>query len=321
MSHGVRRPEPPSIEGPSRIRRISEGLLPHTRAGDAATVSYHYDQSNEFYSLFLGPSMTYTCALFATPDGSLEDAQHAKLNLVLDKLGLKAGDRLLDIGCGWGSMEIMAAKRGIHVIGVTLSDEQVSWGREWIAREGLEDRAEIRLMDYRDVPEGGFDGICSLGMMEHVGVKHYPSYFREILDKLKPNGKLLNHQITRTNSSDGKSAGAFIDRYIFPDGQLASPGEIETTIQDTGFEVIHEENLRQHYALTLHHWNENLVSHWDEAVRMVGEPKARLWGLYMAGSALNFELDNIQIHQFLCIKPDENGTDHYPLRPWWLNDR
>lgn len=321
MSHGVRRPEPPSIEGPSRIRRISEGLLPHTRAGDAATVSYHYDQSNEFYSLFLGPSMTYTCALFATPDGSLEDAQHAKLNLVLDKLGLKAGDRLLDIGCGWGSMEIMAAKRGIHVIGVTLSDEQVSWGREWIAREGLEDRAEIRLMDYRDVPEGGFDGICSLGMMEHVGVKHYPSYFREILDKLKPNGKLLNHQITRTNSSDGKSAGAFIDRYIFPDGQLASPGEIETTIQDTGFEVIHEENLRQHYALTLHHWNENLVSHWDEAVRMVGEPKARLWGLYMAGSALNFELDNIQIHQFLCIKPDDNGTDHYPLRPWWLNDR
>lgn len=317
-SHGIRHPEPPSIEGPSRAKRIREGLLPHTKAGDAATVSYHYDQSNEFYAMFLGPSMTYTCAVFDTPETSLEDAQQAKLDLVLDKLALKPGDRLLDIGCGWGSMEIAAAKRGIHVLGVTLSEPQVEWGQEWIKREGLEDLAEIRLMDYRDVPEGDFDGICSLGMMEHVGVKHYPMYFQEIFDKLKPNGMLLNHQITRTNSYAGKSAGEFIDRYIFPDGQLASPGEIETKIHDTGFEVIHEENLRQHYALTLHHWNRNLVDHWDEAVAMVGEPKARLWGLYMAGCALNFERNNIQIHQYLCIKPDpDGGTDSYPLRPWW----
>ncbi len=316
-SHGIRVPKPPSIEGPSRLRRISEGLLPHTKAGDAATVSYHYDQSNEFYAMFLGPSMTYTCALFDSPDESLEDAQWGKLNLVLDKLGLKAGDRLLDIGCGWGSMEILAAKRGIHVLGVTLAEEQVSWGQDWIRREGLDDLAEIRLMDYRDVPESGFDGICSLGMMEHVGIRHYPKYFREIFAKLKPGGMLLNHQITRTNSYVGKSAGPFIDRYIFPDGQLASPGEIETRIQNTGFEVIHEENLRQHYALTLHHWNANLQSHWDEAVRLVGEPKARLWGLYMAGSALNFELNTIQIHQYLCIRPNGRGTDSYPLRPWW----
>ena len=316
-SHGIRHPEPPSIEGPGRLRRLTEGLVPHSKAGDAATVSYHYDQSNDFYRLFLGPSMTYTCAVFDTPDDTLEEAQKRKLDLVLDKLDLKAGDRLLDIGCGWGSMEIEAARRGIHVLGVTLADEQVTWGQEWIRREGLEDLAEIRLMDYRDVPEGDFDGICSLGMMEHVGVKHYPAYFQEIYDKLKPEGMLLNHQITRTNSYVGRSAGPFIDRYIFPDGELASPGEIETKIQNTGFEVIHEENLRQHYALTLHHWNANLAAHWQEAVDMVGEPKARLWGLYMAGSALNFELNTIQIHQYLCIKPPEGHGASYPLRPWW----
>ncbi|MCI1219997.1 MAG: class I SAM-dependent methyltransferase [Bifidobacterium sp.] len=316
--HGVRRPAAPAIEGPSRLRRITEGLLPHTKAGDAATVSYHYDQSNEFYRLFLGPSMTYTCAVFNTPDDTLEQAEERKLNLVLDKLGVKAGDRMLDIGCGWGSMEIMAARRGIHVLGVTLAQEQVEWAQDWIKREDLEDLAEVRLMDYRDVPETDFDAICSLGMMEHVGFRHYPSYFKEILDKLKPNGILLNHQITRTKSTDGKTAGQFIDRYIFPDGELASPGEIETAIQDTGFEIINQENLRQHYALTLHRWNNNLQEHWHEAVAMVGEPKARLWGLYIAGSALNFELNNIQIHQFLCVKPDTAGTDTYPLRPWWM---
>ena len=317
-SHGIRHPEPPSIEGPGKLRRLTEGLVPHSKAGDAATVSYHYDQSNDFYRLFLGPSMTYTCAVFDTPNDTLEEAQKRKLDLVLDKLNLKPGDRLLDIGCGWGSMEIEAAKRGIHVLGVTLADEQVTWGQEWIKREGLEDLAEIRLMDYRDVPEGDFDGICSLGMMEHVGVKHYPAYFQAIYAKLKPEGVLLNHQITRTNSYVGKTAGPFIDRYIFPDGELASPGEIETKIQNTGFEVIHEENLRQHYAMTLHHWNANLQEHWDEAVSMVGEPKARLWGLYMAGSALNFELNTIQIHQYLCIKPPEGHGATYPLRPWWV---
>ena len=317
--HGIHLPKPPSIEGPSKLARIREGLFPHTEAGDAATVSYHYDQSNEFYAMFLGQSMTYTCALFNKPDASLEDAQRAKLELVLDKLNLKPGDRLLDIGCGWGSMEIVAAKRGINVLGVTLSAEQVTWGKEWIHREGLDDLAEIRLMDYREIPEGDFDGICSLGMMEHVGVRHYHAYFQEIYNKLKPEHMLLNHQITRTTSFGRKSAGAFIDRYIFPDGELASPGEIETEIQNTGFEVIHEENLRQHYALTLHHWNQNLVDHWDEAVKLVGEPKARLWGLYMAGCALNFEINTIQIHQFLCIKPNEHGTSTYPMRPWWVH--
>ena len=318
-SHGFHRPAPPDIEGPSRARRISEGLLPHSKAGDEATVSYHYDQSNEFYSMFLGPSMTYTCAVFDSPLMSLEAAQKNKIDLVLDKLALQPGERLLDIGCGWGSMVIEAAKRGIKALGVTLSEEQVEWAQRWIKDEGLEDLAEVRLMDYRDVPEGDFDGICSIGMMEHVGHKHYPSYFKEIYAKLKPGAKLLNHQITRCNSHQGKKAGQFIDRYIFPDSELSSPAEIEMVIQDTGFEVINQENLRQHYALTLHRWNENLVAHWDDAVKLVGEPKARLWGLYMAGCAFNFEMNNIQVHQFLAIKPNDEGTDTYPLRPWWPN--
>ena len=318
FSHGIRIPEPPAIEGPSLAKRLTEGLRPHTRKGDAATVSYHYDQSNDFYRLFLGSSMTYTCAVFEKPTDTLEAAQEHKLNMVLDKMNLKKGDRLLDVGCGWGSMEVAAAKRGIHVIGVTLAEEQVEWAQEWIRKEGLGDLADVRLMDYRDVPESGFDGICSIGMMEHVGYKQYPSYFKEMMDKLRPGGILLNHQITRTNSHDNKRAGGFIDRYIFPDGELASPAEIELAIQDTGFEVMTQENLRQHYALTLQHWTENLQDNWEQAKTMVGEPKARLWGLYMAGSRLNFEINNIQVHQFQCIKPDPaTGTYSYPLRPWW----
>lgn len=318
FSHGIHVPEPPAIEGPSLYTRLREGIRPHTRKGDAATVSYHYDQSNDFYSLFLGSSMTYTCAVFENENQTLEDAQWHKLNMVLDKLNLHGGDTLLDIGCGWGSMEIAAARRGIHVIGVTLAKEQVEWAQAWIKREGFESLAEVRLMDYRDVQETDFDGICSVGMMEHVGFKQYPHYFNEMLEKLRPGGILLNHQITRTNSRDNKKAGRFIDRYIFPDGELASPGEIETVIQDCGFEVITQENLRQHYALTLQEWNENLQSNWETAVQLVGEPKARLWGLYMAGSRLNFELNTIQIHQFQCIKPNQDtGTCTYPLRPWW----
>lgn len=316
--HGAERaPKPPSIEIPSVWRRILTGVVPHTHRGDATTVSYHYDQSNEFYADIIGASMTHTCACFPTEDASLEDAQANKLRLVLDKLDLRPGQRLLDIGCGWGSMEVAAARRGIRVLGVTLSQPQVDWATEWIHREGLQDLAEVRLMDYRDVPETGFDGICSLGMMEHVGVSHYASYFAEMFDKLKPGGRLLNHQITRHNSSDHHHPGKFIDRYIFPDGELGAPGLVMTRIHDAGFEVVHEENLRQHYALTLRHWGENLQANWDHAVQQVGEQKARLWGVYLAGSRFSFEQDTIQIHQFLAVRPGADGARWYPLRPWW----
>lgn len=322
LSHGYRKPPVPKTEGPSKFARIKSGLLPHTEKADSETVSFHYDLSNKFYRNFLGPTMTYTCAVFPTENTSLEDAQLNKIRLVLDKLGLKPGDRLLDIGCGWGSLVIEAAKRGIQALGVSLSKEQIEYGQEWIRREGLEDLAELRVMDYRDVPERDFDGICSIGMMEHVGVKNYQSYFEEMFKLLKPCGRLLNHQITISHDKpDGKpGTDEFLDRYIFPDGDLGAPGFIESCIHDAGFNVVHQENLRQHYALTLHHWNHNLAQHWDEAVEEVGFERAKVWGLYMAACALNFELDGIQVHQFLAVKPDRVGHPDgkwYPLRPWW----
>ena len=322
LSHGVRKPPVPQTEGPSKFARIKEGLLPHTERADSKTVSFHYDMSNEFYADFLGPSMTYTCAVFENDDMSLEDAQANKLRLILDKLGLKPGERLLDIGCGWGSMVIAAARRGIRALGVTLSREQAAWANEWIAREGLQDLAEVRVQDYREVPERDFDGICSIGMMEHVGVKNYQRYFEEMFRLLKPMGRLLNHQITIAHDKpDGKPGqDEFLDRYIFPDGDLGAPGFIESCIHDAGFNVVHQENLRQHYALTLHRWCENLSDNWDDAVKQVGFERAKVWGLYMAACALNFEIDGIQIHQFLAVKPDRVGHPDgrwYPLRPWW----
>ncbi|KFI52782.1 cyclopropane-fatty-acyl-phospholipid synthase [Bifidobacterium biavatii DSM 23969] len=322
LSHGIRKAPVPATEGPSKFARIKSGLLPHTEKADSETVSFHYDLSNGFYRNFLGPTMTYTCAVFPSEETSLEDAQLNKIRLVLDKLGLKPGDRLLDIGCGWGSLVIEAAKRGIKALGVSLSKEQIEYGQEWIKREGLEDLAELRVMDYRDVPERDFDGICSIGMMEHVGVKNYQSYFEEMFKLLKPCGRLLNHQITISHDKPNGKPGTdeFLDRYIFPDGDLGAPGFIESCIHDAGFNVVHQENLRQHYALTLHHWNRNLSAHWEEAVQEVGFERAKVWGLYMAACALNFEIDGIQVHQFLAVKPDRVGHPDgkwYPLRPWW----
>ena len=207
-------------------------------------------------------------------------------------------------------------------LGSSISKEQAAYANEWIAREGLQDLAEVRVQDYREVPEHDFDGICSIGMMEHVGVKNYQSYFEEMFRLLKPMGRLLNHQITISHDKPHGKPGTdeFLDRYIFPDGDLGAPGFIESCIHDAGFNVVHQENLRQHYALTLHHWNQNLSEHWDDAVKQVGFERAKVWGMYMAACALNFELDGIQIHQFLAVKPDRVAHPDgkwYPLRQWW----
>jgi cyclopropane-fatty-acyl-phospholipid synthase len=310
-------PPPPPQEALPKWRRVLEGFR-HSKGRDAEAISHHYDVSNRFYELVLGPSMTYTCAVFPEQDASLEDAQFEKYDLVCRKLGLKPGMRLLDIGSGWGGMVRHAAKHyGVTVVGVTLSREQATWAQEEIKRQGLDDIAEVRFGDYRDVRDTGFDAISSIGLTEHIGIKNYSSYFAFMRDKLVPGGRLLNHCITRPDNAV-TDTGAFIDRYVFPDGELTGSGRIITEIQNLGLEVRHEENLREHYALTCKGWCENLVANWDECVREVGEGTAKVWGLYMAGSRIGFERNEIQLHQVLAVKPDENGASGFPLRPDWL---
>ena len=308
---------PPAQEARPRWRRFAEGLR-HSRKRDAEAIQHHYDVSNQFYEWVLGPSMTYTCACYSDAGATLEQAQDNKYRLVFEKLRLRPGDRLLDVGCGWGGMVRYAAQRGVQVIGVTLSREQALWGQKALAEEGLTDHAEIRHSDYRDVLESGFDAVSSIGLTEHIGVANYPSYFRFLQSKLRHGGLLLNHCITRADNHSAWATGQFIDRYIFPDGELTGSGRIITEAQNVGLEVVHEENLRHHYALTLRDWCRNLVAHWDEAVAEVGLPVAKLWGLYMAGSRLGFEANTVQLHQVLAVKLDRKGNDNgLPLRPWW----
>ncbi|WP_299558865.1 class I SAM-dependent methyltransferase [uncultured Mycolicibacterium sp.] len=308
---------PPPQEAVPRWRRIAEGLR-HSKSRDAEVIHHHYDVSNTFYEWVLGPSMTYTCACYPTPEATLEQAQENKYRLVFEKLRLKPGDRLLDVGCGWGGMVRYAARHGVKAIGVTLSREQATWAQKAIAEEGLAELAEVRHGDYRDVRESGFDAVSSIGLTEHIGVRNYPAYFGFLHSKLREGGLLLNHCITRPDNISRARAGGFIDRYVFPDGELTGSGRIITEAQNVGFEVVHEENLRHHYALTLRDWCRNLVEHWDEAVAEVGLPTAKIWGLYMAGSRLGFETNVVQLHQVLAVKLDAKGRDGgLPLRPWW----
>lgn len=307
---------PPPQEAIPRWLRMAQGLG-HSKKRDSSAISKHYDVSNAFYEYVLGPSMTYTCAVFHSPDHSLEQAQDAKHALVFDKLGLQPGQRLLDVGCGWGSMVRHAARRGVRALGVTLSRQQAEWGQKAVVNEGLQHLAEIRHLDYRDVPETGFDAISSIGLTEHIGVRKYPSYFRTLRDKLRPGGRLLNHSITRPLNSSAVRTEAFIDRYVFPDGEITGSGRIITAMQDIGFDVRHSENLREHYALTLRDWCTNLESNWDACLDEVGEGTARVWGLYMAASRLSFERNDIQLHQVLAVKPGPKGNSAVPLRPWW----
>ncbi|WP_243060768.1 cyclopropane-fatty-acyl-phospholipid synthase family protein [Nocardioides sp. SR21] len=309
----LKPPPPPPQEHLPRWRRMVEGLR-HSESRDAEAIHHHYDVSNEFYEYVLGPSMTYTCAVFPTEDATLEEAQHAKYDLVARKLDLQPGQRLLDLGCGWGGMVRHAAREyGVHALGVTLSREQASWAQRAIKEEGLDHLAEVRFMDYRHVEESGFDAISSIGLTEHIGVKNYPAYFGWIRDHLKPQGRLLNHCITRYDNKP-RNTGAFIDRYVFPDGELIGSGTIISEIQDAGLEVQHEENIRVHYAKTLAGWCRNLESNWDACVEEVGEGTARIWGLYMAGSRLGFERNEIQLHHVLATKTDSDGASGYPLR-------
>src|SRR5450755_1517959 len=290
----------------------------HSKDRDANAISHHYDVSNTFYEWVLGPSMAYTCACYPRQDATLEEAQETKFDLVARKLGLRPGMRLLDVGCGWGGMIMHAARYGVRALGVTLSEEQAAWAQRAIKEAGLSDLAEVRHMDYRDVPETGFDAVSSIGLTEHIGKAELPGYFSFLYGKLKPEGRLLNHCITRPdNNGPAVVKDGFINRYVFPDGELEGPGHLISLIHDTGFEVRHSENLREHYALTLAAWCANLDDHWDEAVAEVGEGTARVWRLYMAGSRLGFERNQIQLHQILGVRLGADGASGMPLRPDW----
>ncbi|WP_425273071.1 class I SAM-dependent methyltransferase [Saccharomonospora piscinae] len=308
---------PPPEEAPGRLRRAALGLR-HSRSRDSDAISRHYDVSNRFYELVLGPSMAYTCACYPTDSAGLEQAQFHKFDLVCRKLGLRPGMRLLDVGCGWGGMVAHAAEHyGVHAVGVTLSREQARWAREDLLRRGLADRAEVRHGDYRDVPESGFDAVSSIGLTEHVGAGNLPGYFRFLCSRLREGGRLLNHCITRPTTRERHRTGPFIDRYVFPDGELAGVGTVASAMQDNGFEVRHSENLREHYARTLAAWCANLDAHWSEAVGEAGVRRARVWALYMAASRLAFERRGIELHQVLGVRTSASGHAAMPLRPDW----
>ncbi len=329
---GLRPLAPPTIEARPR------GVL-HSRRRDRQAVTHHYDVSNRFYEMVLGPSMTYSCAVFASPEESLELAQTRKVDLVARKLGLSPGQRLLDVGCGWGAMALHAARHyGVRVVGVTLSQPQRDFATAAAKAAGLGDLVEFRVQDYRDVDDGPFDAISSIGMSEHVGRRALPRYVQHLFDLLAPGGRLLNHAIGRPASDaadpdpsrwtetrrdlavalglrgPSRVGSPFIARYVFPDGELHEVGTLVAMLQAHGFEVRHLESLREHYAITLGHWVANLEAHWPEAVAEVGEARARVWRLYMAGSAAGFASRHLEIHQVLCVRPD-SGRSKMALRP------
>jgi cyclopropane-fatty-acyl-phospholipid synthase len=313
---------PPPLQEVRVNRRWIGGRL-HSKDRDASAISHHYDVSNRFYEWVLGPSMAYTCACYPREDATLEEAQAYKFDLVARKLGLREGMRLLDVGCGWGGMVMHAAREyGVKALGVTLSAEQAQWAQRAIAEAGLSALAEVRHLDYRDVIESGFDAVSSIGLTEHIGKARLPGYFSFLYGKLKPGGRLLNHCITRPdNSEPARRRGGFINRYVFPDGELEAPGYLISRMNDAGFEVRHSENLREHYAKTLAAWCANLDAHAEEAVAEVGDGTARVWRLYMAGSRLGFERNMIQLHQMLGVRLRAGGDAGMPLRPDWEAQR
>ncbi|KRV49722.1 cyclopropane-fatty-acyl-phospholipid synthase [Wenjunlia vitaminophila] len=316
---GPALPPPPPAEEVARRHGAR-----HTLRRDRAVVSHHYDVGNDFYALVLGPSMVYSCGYWTAQDGpgaTLEDAQRDKLELICRKLALRPGQRLLDVGCGWGAMAMHAAEHhGVHAVGVTLSAEQATLARERVAAAGLTDRVEIRVQDYREVTDGPFDAVSSIGMAEHVGACRYQVYANTLHRLLRPGGRLLNHQIARRPLPDEQTyrTNTFIDRYVFPDGELAPLGRTVSLLERAGFEVRDVEALREHYALTLRAWVANLERHWAQAVRLTSPGRARVWRLYMAASALSFERNRLGVNQVLAVRTAPDGVSGMPpVRGAW----
>jgi cyclopropane-fatty-acyl-phospholipid synthase len=311
---------PPAEE--SRLRGLR-----HSLRRDSAAISHHYDVGNEFYALLLGPSLVYSCAYYETPTSTLDDAQQGKLDLVCRKLALQPGMRLLDVGCGWGSLVLHAAGNyGVHAVGVTISPEQAELARRRVADAGLEDKVEIRLQDYREVDDGPYDAIASVGMAEHVGRAQFPAYAAGLHALLAPSGRLLNHAIARgpaAGSDSGDGSRSFLTRYVFPDGELQPLADHIGFLEGAGFEVRDVQGLREHYALTCRAWVSNLEQHWEEALRIVSPARARVWRLYLAGSALAFEGRRVGVNQILATKAATTGAGAgaFPLRrPDWTSE-
>jgi cyclopropane-fatty-acyl-phospholipid synthase len=318
---GLAGPGLPPAPPPEEVRRRSG--IAHTKRRDKAAISHHYDVGNDFYTMVLGPSMVYSCAVWPESDATLEQAQYAKLDLVCRKLALRKGQRLLDVGCGWGSMVLHAAEHyGVRATGITLSTEQAAYARKRVAAAGLTGRVDIRVQDYRDVDDGPYDAISSIGMAEHVGSRRYLEYAHTLYGLLKPGGRLLNHQIARRpmRDEDAYRVDDFIDRYVFPDGELSPVGSTIARLEEAGFEVRDMEALREHYARTLRAWVANLEGSWERAVRVSSAGRARVWRLYMAASALSFEHNRIGVNQVLAVRTEGRGASGMPrTRTAWLS--
>lgn len=289
----------------------------HDKATDAASISYHYDLSNDFYKLWLDKEMVYSCAYFKSGDETLEQAQQDKFHHLCRKLRLKTGEYLLDVGCGWGGLARFAAREyGVRVFGITLSHEQLALARARVQAEGLQDKVDLQLLDYRELPQDGrFDKVVSVGMFEHVGHANLALYSQRLFGAVKEGGLVMNHGITAKHIDGrpvGRGAGDFIGRYVFPNGELPHVSQISANISEAGLEVVDVESLRMHYAKTLDHWSTRLETHLEQAAAMVPEQTLRIWRLYLAGCAYAFAHGWINLHQILAVKPRADGSHGLP---------
>lgn len=307
----------PNQQNPRISKRGAARLSgkPHSLERDRQAVRYHYDVSNDFYSLFLGKRMVYSCAYFETPNDDLDTAQEHKLDYICRKLRLKPGQKLLDLGCGWGGLVIYAAEKyGVDATGITLSEPQASLAQQRIAEAGLQNRARVHVQDYREVEDWEqYDALVSVGMFEHVGEKLLPVYFERAFRLLKPGGVFLNHGIARRAVEKGWNPQSFSNAYVFPDGELVPISTTLRAAEESGFEVRDVESLREHYALTLRHWVSNLEAHHTEALQFVEESTYRVWRIYMSGSAHGFTSGRLNVYQSLLVKTTERGESHLPL--------
>ncbi|HEV3427953.1 MAG TPA: cyclopropane-fatty-acyl-phospholipid synthase family protein [Paraburkholderia sp.] len=303
-----------TVTSASKLARVRR-YFTHSKSTDRKAIQYHYDVSNEFYKLWLDENMVYSCAYFENGDEDLATAQLKKIDHILTKIQLKEGQTLLDIGCGWGALVLRAAQKfGARCVGVTLSQNQFDLATQRVKDAGLADRIEIRLQDYRDV-QGQFDRITSVGMFEHVGRKNLPGYFTKVRELLADDGIAMNHGITSSDAESGETAlggGEFIDRYVFPDGELPHISLALEAAQRGGLEAVDVESLRRHYAHTLDLWADNFEARAEEAKKLVDDEKFRIWRVYLAGCAYAFEHDDVSIYQIVCRKAGRSAT----TLPW-----